>query len=110
MHVRASCLYRERSRMQADHSNSQGDRAANGGMSCRQIVELVTEYLEGSLSRKDTRRFEEHIEECPYCATYLDQMRQTIVTLGELREESLEPEVREQLVATFRDWRSRQAG
>jgi anti-sigma factor RsiW len=51
-------------------------------MPCREVVELVTDYVEDRLSPADRARFEAHIEECEYCETYLEQMRQTIRTLG----------------------------
>jgi anti-sigma factor RsiW len=77
----------------------------NDEMACRELVEVITDYLEGTLPEPDRARFEAHLAECPYCATYLEQMRQTIATLGELREESLSPEVRERLLRAFRGWR-----
>jgi anti-sigma factor RsiW len=73
-------------------------------MPCRELVELVTDYLEGRLSPRDQARFETHIAECEACQTYLDQMRQTIGALGRLPEESLSPEARDTLVTAFRDW------
>lgn len=74
-------------------------------MTCQQLVELVTEYLEGALSAEDGRRFEAHIADCGICHTYLEQMRQTIRTLGKLSEECIPPDVRDELLARFRDWR-----
>jgi anti-sigma factor RsiW len=74
-------------------------------LSCREIVELVSEYLEDALPGPRRRRFEEHMRRCPDCATYLAQMRGTIEVLGELREESLTPTQHERLLAAFRGWR-----
>jgi anti-sigma factor RsiW len=74
-------------------------------MTCRELVEVITDYLEGALSDDDRRRFEEHLEDCPYCVNYLDQMRLTIATLGELREDSVSPETRAELLEAFRGWR-----
>ncbi len=76
-------------------------------MSCRQLVELVTEYLEGTLSPRDRARFEEHLTACEGCGAYLDQMRKTIVMAGRLREADVAPAARERLLAAFRDWRTR---
>jgi anti-sigma factor RsiW len=76
-----------------------------GEITCRELVELVTDYLEGTLSSRDRVRFERHIGACKYCNTYLDQMRITIRTLGRLPEESLEPDARDALLDTFRDWK-----
>ena len=74
-------------------------------MPCRELVELVTDYLEGRLSAVDRARFEAHLGDCPYCASYLEQMRQTIRVLGRLPEESLSDEVRDGLLAALRSWR-----
>jgi len=74
-------------------------------MTCTQIVELITEYLEGGLSGADRERFEEHIGFCDWCLAYLDQMRQTIATVGRLRDEDLPKELEQNLLTTFRDWK-----
>jgi anti-sigma factor RsiW len=74
-------------------------------MACRQIVEVITDYLEGTLPRDARDRFEAHLAECPYCESYLEQMRATIEALGELQEESLDDETRNGLVEAFRGWR-----
>lgn len=75
-------------------------------MTCKELVELVTEYLEGTLSIIDRGRFEEHLAECPGCDVYLDQMRWTIRTLGKLTEESLSPEGAEIFLHAFRNWKT----
>lgn len=75
-------------------------------LTCKEMVELVTEYLEGSLSRSDRRRFERHIAACNGCTAYLDQMRQVIRVLGRLTEDSLSPEATEELLHAFRDWKA----
>jgi anti-sigma factor RsiW len=74
-------------------------------ISCQEIVELVTDYLEGALSRDERKAFEAHIAGCANCTSYLDQMRQAIRLTGQLTEESLEPELRSQLVDAFRSFR-----
>ena len=76
-------------------------------MPCRELVELITDYLEGRLSPLDRDRFEAHLAECEACRTYLEQFRQTIRVLGRLPEESLSPEARNTLLAAFRDWSRR---
>ena len=73
-------------------------------MACRELVELVTDYLEDRLTATDRSRFEAHLADCPYCTTYLEQMRQTIRLLGRLPEESLSTEARDALMTAFRDW------
>ena len=74
---------------------------------CRELVELVTEYLEDRLTASDRARFEAHLAGCDPCQTYLQQFRQTIRMLGRLPEESLSPEARNTLLAAFRGWSRR---
>ena len=74
-------------------------------LNCRELVELVTEYLEGVLPAAEQERFEAHIAGCRGCGAYLEQMRQTIQTLGRLSEASLAPGVQEDLLTAFRDWK-----
>jgi anti-sigma factor RsiW len=73
-------------------------------MSCRELIEVVTDYIEGTMAAQDRARFEEHLGTCPYCVTYLEQMRETIDSLGELSEESLDPDARDELLEAFRGW------
>ena len=77
------------------------------GLSCKELVELVTAYHEGALSARDRQRFEEHVVFCDGCASYLDGMRRTIEVTGRLTEEDLLPEMERDLLAAFRDWRRR---
>jgi predicted anti-sigma-YlaC factor YlaD len=74
-------------------------------LTCSEVVELVTAYLEGRLSPADVERFEEHLVFCEGCQNYLEQMRRTIEVTGQLREEDLAPHVQELLLSTFRSWR-----
>lgn len=73
-------------------------------MPCRELVELVTDYLEDRLSSTDRRRFEDHLAACEACRTFMDQFRETIRAIGRLPEESLSPEARTALLAAFRGW------
>ena len=75
--------------------------------SCRELVEIITDYLEGSLSEEDRLRFEAHLEICDGCTTYLEQMREMIRMMGRLSEESIAPEAKEPLLRAFRDWSRR---
>ena len=72
---------------------------------CQQVVELVTEYLEGSLSRTDRRRFDRHLRGCPNCTNYLEQMRVTIATTGTLQVDDLSPEAEQEFTDLFQRWR-----
>jgi anti-sigma factor RsiW len=69
---------------------------------CQQAVELMSDYLEGSLSRRDRRRLEKHLAACPHCSTYLEQMRLTIAASGAIGPQDLEPEALDDLVELFR--------
>jgi len=73
---------------------------------CRQIVELATEYLDGSLPRSQRRRFEAHLAGCPHCTEYLAQMRTTIRLTGRLAEDDLTPEMEDDLTEVYRRWRA----
>jgi anti-sigma factor RsiW len=73
-------------------------------MPCRELVELVTDYLEDRLSALDRARFEAHLAECDHCAVYLEQMRETIRLLGRLPEGSLSTAAIDALAAAFSDW------
>jgi predicted anti-sigma-YlaC factor YlaD len=75
-------------------------------IACQQAVELVTDYLEGVLTRRDRRRFEAHLKTCPNCSAYLEQIRMTIRLAGEIEVEDLTPEARQELTELYRRWRS----
>ena len=76
-------------------------------MPCRELVELITDYLEDRLSPGDRARFEAHLAECEACRTYVEQFRQTIRALGRLPEEPLSLEARHALLDAFRGWARR---
>ena len=71
-------------------------------IACRELVELVTDYLEGALDPDTLRRVEEHLVECPGCSAYLDEMRVTIRLTGRLTEDDIDPVMREALLHAFR--------
>jgi len=74
-------------------------------MTCKELVELVTAYLEGALRGRRRRRFEAHLAACDGCTGYLAQIRQTIRLTGRLTEERVTDAQRTALLAAFRDWR-----
>jgi anti-sigma factor RsiW len=76
---------------------------------CQQAVELVTDYLEGGLSRADRRRYEAHLAGCPHCTEYLAQMRKTIELTGTLTPDDLTPQMQDEFVTLFRQWRAESA-
>jgi anti-sigma factor RsiW len=73
---------------------------------CQQAVELVTDYLEGALSRRDRRRFEAHLRACPNCTNYLEQIKMTIRLAGRIEPDDLTAEARQDLSDLYRRWRS----
>jgi anti-sigma factor RsiW len=75
-------------------------------LSCQELVELVTDYLEGGLPPEQRARFEAHAARCKGCGAYLEQMRQTIELLGHFPPEQLSPEAERELREAFRTWRS----
>jgi anti-sigma factor RsiW len=75
-------------------------------LTCKELVELVTEYLEGTLPGPERRRFDKHIAGCGACTNYLEQMRQTIQSCARLTEETIPPEAKEELLGLFRDWKN----
>jgi anti-sigma factor RsiW len=74
-------------------------------MTCRDVVELVTDYLEGALDSGEARQFERHLSTCEGCARYVEQMRRTIAAVGRLEHEAVPAETRDRLLTAFRDWR-----
>ena len=76
-------------------------------LSCQELVELVSAYLEDAMPDAERARFDQHLSICPGCVTYVDQIRETIRLTGEqLREETLTGEMRATLLAEFADWKT----
>jgi anti-sigma factor RsiW len=75
-------------------------------LACVEMVELITDYLEGALPRSQRRRFEAHLAACENCTEYLQQMRATIRLTGRLAAEDLTPAMREEFTELYRRWRA----
>jgi anti-sigma factor RsiW len=75
-------------------------------MTCRQVVELMTDYIEGLLSASDRARFEEHLAGCDGCTAYLAQLRVARRLVGRLADEPIPPALQRDLMEAFRDWKS----
>ncbi len=75
-------------------------------LTCKELVELITGYLEGTLRGRQRRRFESHLAACDGCTRYLAQMEATIRATGTLSEEQVPDEQKVVLLAAFRDWRT----
>ena len=77
-----------------------------GDLACRELVELVTAYLEDGLDVADRARFEAHVGACEHCSAYLAQMRVTLRVVGHIDPDELEPEVERELLDAFRTWKA----
>ena len=75
-------------------------------MNCREVVELMTDYLEGALSAADRARFEEHVAGCDGCTAYLAQLRTARMLMGKVAYEPVPEPMKAELVNAFRDWKS----
>jgi anti-sigma factor RsiW len=75
-------------------------------MPCREFVEVITGYLEGTLPDEERERFEEHLSGCPNCTAYLAQMRTVLHLSGRLTEQDIPDATREDLLEVYRNWRS----
>lgn len=74
-------------------------------LSCQQVVELVTDYLDGALDSQTAALVEEHLAQCPGCHTYLEQIKQTINILGTVHHDQLSASTRAGLMTAFADIR-----
>jgi anti-sigma factor RsiW len=74
-------------------------------LTCQELVELVTAYIEGALPEDERARFDAHLAICPGCTRYIEQMRQTIRLLGALTEAGISPQARDDLLGAFRRWK-----
>jgi anti-sigma factor RsiW len=75
------------------------------GMACQDLVEVVTDYLEDALPADLRARFDQHLEICEACRSYVEQIRLTIRLSGRVEAEALSPNAKESLMMAFRDWR-----
>jgi anti-sigma factor RsiW len=73
-------------------------------LTCVEVVELVTAYLDDALTGADRERVEEHLVFCDGCSTYLEQIRQTVALTGGLRPEDIPAALQQKLLAAFREW------
>jgi anti-sigma factor RsiW len=76
-------------------------------LACVEVVELVTDYMEGVLPAAQARRLERHLDTCPGCTDYLQQLRTIAGSLRGLTDESFPAEIRDGLIADFRELRAR---
>ena len=79
----------------------------NDELTCRQVLDLLTEYLEGALPSRAHAAVADHLSACDVCLRYLDQLRTTVEVVGSLHEDEVPAEVRAGLVDSFRAWHLR---
>lgn len=75
-------------------------------LTCRELVELVNDYVEGVLPEADRARFEGHVGCCDWCVAYVGQFRETIAIAGQVEPGSIAPDVEAHMLAAFREWKS----
>ena len=78
-------------------------------LTCKELTEVLTDYLEGVMPPEDVARFDAHLEVCDGCVTYVEQMRTTIRTVHALRPAEVEATVPDDLLAAFRAWKRGEA-
>ncbi len=100
-----SWLRRLRTRISPNKQET--DTPTTHRLTCQEVVELITDYLEGALLPETRAQFEEHLAGCPGCRHYLEQMRLTIGMLRNLAHEPVFPETKEELLQRFRQWKER---
>ena len=74
-------------------------------LTCKELTEVLTDYLEGTMALEDRATLEAHLALCEGCATYVEQMRQVIRTVHELRPDDVEATVPHSLLEAFRAWK-----
>ena len=74
-------------------------------LSCQEVVELVTDYLDGALSAEEASLFEQDLNFCDGCIWYVDQIRTTVDAVGEVHEDDIAPEAKDRLMTAFRHWK-----
>jgi anti-sigma factor RsiW len=74
-------------------------------LTCQELTEVLTDYLEGVMTADDRARFEAHLAICDGCVTYVDHMRQVIATVHELRPDDVEATAPDDLLEAFRAWK-----
>ena len=80
------------------------------GLACKELVEIITDYLEGTLPERDRARFDAHLMTCPPCREYVAEMHATLGLTGRLTVESISPGARDQLLQAFRRMKDSSTG
>ena len=91
--------------MEYEYMEGSRSMPINETLSCQEVVELVTDYLENALLPEMRKRFEEHAAECPGCETYIEQIRQTISILHQIAKQQVSPASSQELLQFFHNWK-----
>jgi hypothetical protein len=75
------------------------------GYTCKEVVELATDYVEGAMTPAQMTQFELHLNFCDGCMTFIDQIRRTSDTAARLGADTIPEGTKAKLLAAFRDWK-----
>jgi anti-sigma factor RsiW len=81
-----------------------------GRLTCKELIELVTDYLEGRMPEAERLKFEDHLSWCPPCVIYLEQIRMTVRAAGTLAAQDMPVADQDALLAAFRHWKTHKEG
>ena len=79
-------------------------------LACKELVEIITDYLEGTLPDHDRARFDAHLMTCAPCREYVAEMHTTLRLTGRLTVESISPGARDELLRAFRRMKASSTG
>ena len=91
-------------------TKAEGQDVGDDGLTCQELVELVTAYQEGMLTTEEHVRFDAHLADCPPCLRYVEQIKLTIYALGGFNEQ-IEEQIEhtpaaQELLRLFRSWKA----
>src|SRR5947207_10384529 len=90
--------------MESEHREGSPNMTIDDALTCKEVVELVTDYLENVLLPGLRKQLEEHVADCPGCTNYIEQVRLTVSMLHQLAQEPVYPETKQKLLEVFRNW------
>jgi len=76
------------------------------GYTCKEVVELATDFTDGALTASKMARFEMHLNFCDGCFTFVNQIRAAAEVAGQLSEEQIPEDTKAKLLTAFRDWKA----
>jgi hypothetical protein len=89
--------------MESEYREGSPNMTIDDALTCKEVVELVTDYLENVLLPGQRKQLEEHVADCPECAIY--QVRLTVGMLHQLGQEPVFPQTKQELLEIFRKWK-----